>query len=136
MKKRIVSLVFALVIVFAVVGTAFAAQSTIAVNFISFVNTQNSYSPTSAGELKFVATARLYEKQDSTTPLTDSNIKQTFKVTALSSGQPTQSFGTSDRWDQVSRTISGLDPNKSYTCQFGNTEARYFIKGNVIVTYK
>jgi len=135
MKKRIVSLVFALVMVFAVAGTALAAQSTVAVNFRSFVNTPKEYSPTSAGELKFVATARLYKTQDSTTPLVGSEYNQTFKVTARYSGQPTKSFGKAYRWDQVSRTIDGLDPDDSYTCQFGNTEEDYFIKGSVVITH-
>ena len=56
--------------IFALASVALAAQSTLAVNFKSYVNSKSKYSPSSAGKLEFTATACVYATQDSTTPLT------------------------------------------------------------------
>lgn len=133
--KRIIAVALALVLVFALTSVALAAQSTIAVNFKSYVNTRNKYSPSSAGELEFTATACVYATQDSTTPLTGYAYEQEFKVTALSSGQSSVSFGTDYEWNQADATIRNLSSGQTYTCQFGNTQAQYYIKGSVIVIH-
>ncbi len=135
MKKKLFAVLLAVIMLFAFTSTAFASSTTLNVNFINYVNTQNKYRPTSLGKLTFTANAKLYATQSSTTPLTGSAYNQEFKVTALSSGQPTQSFGTAYQWNNVQVSISGLNTNTSYKCQFGNTQEQYYIKGTVDVIY-
>ena len=133
--KKIIALALALVMVFALASVALAAQSTLAVNFKSYVNSKNKYSPSSTGKLEFSATACVYATQDSTTPLTGYAYEQEFKVTALSSGQSSVSFGTDYEWNQADATIRNLSSGQTYTCQFGNTQAQYYIKGSVVVIH-
>ena len=134
--KKLFAIILLTAIFFAFTSIAWATQSTLAVNFKNYINTQNSYQPSSNGELRFTANAKVYRTQDSTTPLTGDAYAQEFKVTALYSGQGSASFGTDYRWDDADVIISGLSSGSSYTCQFGNTQARYYIKGSVIITYK
>lgn len=134
MKKRIIAVVLALVLSFAFASVALATTDTVAVNFKNYVNTSKSYKANSDGTLWHTAYAAVYATQDSATALTGSAYNQTFKVTALSSSK-NASFGTAYQWSAKNCTISGLTAGTSYTCQYGNQEAIYYIKGQVVVTY-
>jgi hypothetical protein len=135
MKKKLAAILLALVLLFAFTSTAFAESTPLTVNFKSYVNTQIPYYPTSYGKLTFIAYAKVYATSSSLTPLTGSTYNQEFKVTALYSGQPTQSFGTDYKWSGVTVTISGLNTSTAYTCQFGNTQEQYYIKGTVYLIH-
>lgn len=134
--KRIFALALALIMVFALASVALAAQTTLAVNFKSYVNSREKYRPSSTGWLEFNGTACVYATQDSTTPLTGYAYAQEFKVTALSSGQGSASFGSNYEWNQEYASINGLSPSQSYTCQFGNTQEQYYIKGSVVIIHR
>lgn len=135
--KKLISLVLVLSMVMVLASAAQAASNTVSVNFLKFVNTASTYRPyTQSGQnkLTFLANAGLYASSSATEPVA-SNITQEFKVTALNSGGLYATFGTKNRWSNVSISISGLSASTYYTCQFGNTQERYYIKGTVQITH-
>ncbi len=137
--KKLISLVLVLSMVMVLASAAQAASNTVSVNFKSYVNTTSTYRPyTQSGQnkLTFLANTALYETSSSTTPIPSSTgITQEFKVTVLSSGGLYATFGTRNRWDNISVSISGLSATTYYTCQFGNTQEQYYVKGTVQITH-